>query len=81
MRVAKSDSVFMDLAVGDALLLSGAPAAFDAVVVERLRAIRWEAGTLQRYLAANPETRILLQQYFERDLSEKVDYMGKELPT
>ena len=85
VRVAKSDSVFMDLAVGgivgDALLLSGAPAAFDAVVVERLRAIRWEAGTLQRYLAANPETRILLQQYFERDLSEKVDYMGKELPT
>jgi hypothetical protein len=34
--------------------------------------MRWEVELLDRYLAANPETRIVLQKYLARDLSGKV---------
>ena len=58
--------------VGSALLLSGVPAEVDAVVVEPVRCMRWEVEPLDRYLAANPETRIALQKCLVRDLAGKV---------
>jgi CRP-like cAMP-binding protein len=58
--------------VGSALLLSGVPADADAVVVEPVRCMRWEVEPLDRYLAANPETRIVFQKYLALDLAGKV---------
>jgi hypothetical protein len=34
--------------------------------------MRWEVEPLDRYLAANPETRIALQKYLARDLAGKM---------
>jgi len=42
------------------------------VVVEPVRCMRWEVVPFDRYLAANPETRIILQKYLARDLAGKV---------
>jgi Popeye protein conserved region len=76
VRVTRDDGVFRELVaghiVGSALLLSGVPADVDAVVVETVRCMRWEVEPLERYLAANPETRIVLQKYLSRDLAGKV---------
>jgi len=76
VRVTKGDLVIAELGagnyVGSALLLSGAPAEVDAVAVEPVRAVRWEVATLVRYLAANPETRIVMQRYLARDLAGKL---------
>jgi CRP-like cAMP-binding protein len=76
VRVTRDDRVFRELVaghiVGSALLLSGVTADVDAVVVEPVRCMRWEVGPLDRYLAANPETRIVLQKYLARDLATKV---------
>jgi hypothetical protein len=76
VRVTRDDGVFGELVAGDivgsALLLSGVPADVDAVVVEPVRCMRWEVEPLDRYLTANPETRIVLQKYLARDLAGKV---------
>jgi hypothetical protein len=76
VRVARDDRVFGELAaghmVGSALLLSGVPADADAVVVEPVRCMRWEVEPLDRYLAANPETRIVFQKYLALDLAGKL---------
>jgi hypothetical protein len=76
VRFTRDDGVFGELVAGDivgsALLLSGVPAEVDAVVVEPVRCMRWEVEPLDRYLAANPETRIVLQKYLARDLAGKV---------
>ena len=76
VRVTRDDGVFAELVpgqiVGSALLLSGVPADVDAVAVEPVRCIRWEVELLDRYLTANPETRIVLQKYLARDLAGKV---------
>ena len=76
VRVTRDDRVFRELVaghiVGSALLLSGVTPDVDAVVVEPVRCVRWEVGPLDRYLAANPETRIVLQKYLARDLATKV---------
>jgi Cyclic nucleotide-binding domain len=58
--------------VGSALLLTGTPARVDALAVEPVRAVRWETKTLERYLSANPETRILMQQHLALDLAGKL---------
>ena len=58
--------------MGSALLLSGITADVDAVVVEPVRCMRWEVELLDRYLAANPETRIVLQKLLARDLATKL---------
>jgi len=58
--------------VGSALLLSGAVAEVDAVTTEPARTVRWQAGTLERYLNANPETRNLFQRHLARDLAGKL---------
>jgi len=63
--------------VGSALLLSGVAADVDAVVVEPVRCVRWEVEPLDRYLAANPETRIVLQEYLARDLAGKLSTAAK----
>jgi len=77
VRVTRGDRVLGDLVagniVGSALLLSGVPADVDAVVVDPIRAMRWEADTLERYLAANPETRNIMQRHLARDLSRKLE--------
>jgi hypothetical protein len=76
VRVTRDDGVFGELVaghiVGSALLLSGVAAVVDAVVVEPVRCMRWEVEPLVRYLAANPEARIVLQKYLARDLAGKV---------
>jgi hypothetical protein len=76
VRVTRDDRVFGDLTtghiVGSALLLSGATADVDAEVIEPVRCMRWEIEPLERYLAANPETRIVLQRYLARDLAGKM---------
>ena len=81
VRVTRDDRVFGELVaghiVGSALLLSGVTADADAVVVEPVRCMRWEVEPLDRYLAANPETRIVLQKYLARDLARKVLAAGK----
>jgi hypothetical protein len=63
--------------VGSALMLSGIPSDVDAVAVERVRAVRWEVGSLEPYLAANPETRIVMQRHLAHDLAGKV--LGRSL--
>jgi Cyclic nucleotide-binding domain/Popeye protein conserved region len=58
VRVTRDERILGELVagnlVGSALLLTGAPADADATVVEPVRAMRWEVGTLERYLSANP---------------------------
>jgi hypothetical protein len=45
--------------------------------MEPVRALRWEVETLERYLVANPEVRIVLQRHLARDLAGKfVSYAG-----
>jgi len=39
--------------------------------------VRWEVEPLDRYLAANPETRIVLQEYLARDLAGKLSTAAK----
>src|SRR3954451_13520827 len=67
VKVSNNNRILGELGEGDivgsALLLSGAPADVDALVVEPVRSMPWETGPLDRYLAANPETRILMQKY------------------
>ena len=63
--------------VGSALILSGLPADFDAVVEAPVRVVRWGIGTLEKYLNANPEVRIAMQRHLARDLSRKVGHLAK----
>ncbi|MFZ0522894.1 MAG: hypothetical protein WAL95_17840 [Candidatus Acidiferrales bacterium] len=76
VRFTRDDRLLGDLVaghiVGSALLLSGVAADGDATVVEPVRCMRWQVEPLNRYLAANPETRIILQQHLARDLAGKV---------
>lgn len=76
VRVARYEGVLGDLVagnlVGSALLMSGTPSDVDAVVIEPVRALRWEVETLERYLTANPEVRIVLQRHLARDLGGKL---------
>ncbi len=65
--------------VGSAMLLTGTPAEVDAVVSEPVRVLRWESGTLERFLNAHPDTRIVLQRHLARDLAGKLQRLGKTL--
>jgi CRP-like cAMP-binding protein len=58
--------------VGSAVLLSGVPADVDAVVLEPVRAMRWDVTTLERYLNLNHETRIVMLRHLARDLAGKL---------
>jgi membrane protein implicated in regulation of membrane protease activity len=82
VRVARNEGVLGDLVagnfVGSVLQLSGTPAEVDAVAIEPVRALRWEVETLERYLSANPEVRIVLQRHLARDLAGKfVSYVRR----
>jgi len=76
VRLSKDGRVLGDLnpgdSVGSALILNGIQSDVEAVTVEPLRAIRWQIGTLQKYLSANPETRAVMQQHLARDLAGKI---------
>ena len=76
VRVTKDGRVIGDMipgdVVGSALILTGIPSSVDAVTVEPVRAMRWETGTLQKYLSANPEIRDAMQQHLTRDLAGKI---------
>ena len=80
VRVMRDGRVLGELIAGDivgsALIFSGVPSDVDAVTVERVRAMRWQVGTLQRYLAANPETRGVMQRHLTRDLARKVERLS-----
>ena len=82
VQVTKEGQVLGELGageiVGSALLLTGAPSTVDAVAVEPARTVRWEAGTMERYLDANPETRNVFQRHLARDLAGKVQRLGKD---
>ena len=77
VRITKDSRVLGELGAGDfvgsALIFSGIPAEVDAVTVEPGRAMRWELGSLQRYLAANPETRTVMLKHVARDLAGKIE--------
>lgn len=85
VRVAKGDRVLGELAAGDlvgsALLLSGVPADVDAVAMEPVRAMSWQVETLQRFLAANPETRIIMLRHLASDLATKIVRLGRGSPS
>jgi hypothetical protein len=80
VRVTRDGRVLGELSAGDivgsALILSGIPADVDAVTVERVRAMRWQVQTLQRYLAANPETRTVMQRHLAHDLARKLERLS-----
>ena len=63
--------------VGSALMLSGLQAEVDATVENPVRAIRWQVATLERYLNANPDTRIAMQRHLARDLAMKVTHLAR----
>ena len=77
VRVTRDGRVLGELIAGDVvgsvLIFSSIQAEVDAVVLEPGRAMRWQFGTLERYLAANPETRTIMLQHVARDLAEKVE--------
>jgi CRP-like cAMP-binding protein len=83
VRVTRSGHILGELVagefVGSALIFSGIPAEVDAVTVEPGRAMRWELGTLQRYFAANPETRTVILQDVTRDLAGKMEHVTEAL--
>jgi CRP-like cAMP-binding protein len=64
--------------VGSALILSGLQAEVEAVVESPVRAVRWQVGTLERYLNANPETRTAIQRHVARDLAMKVQHLASD---
>jgi hypothetical protein len=64
--------------VGSALLLTGAVADLEAVTLEPSRMLRWELGTLERYLNANPNTRIVFQRHLARELAGKLERVSRD---
>jgi len=81
VRVTRGGHVLGELMAGDfvgsALILSGIAPELDAVTVEPGRAMRWEVGALERYLAANPETRTVMLKDVARDLAGKMERLTR----
>jgi len=86
VRVTKDEQVIGALEsgqlVGSALILSGVQADVEAVVESPVRGMRWQVGTLERYLDANPDTRAAMQRHLARDLAKKVEDLagGRAMP-
>jgi CRP-like cAMP-binding protein len=80
VRITRGDHALGELVagnfVGSALLMSGVLSNVDAVVIEPVRALRWDLTTLESYLHANPETRIVMLRQLSRDLSGKVGLLS-----
>jgi hypothetical protein len=76
VRLIRDEHVIGELGagslVGSALLMSGVLPDVDAVAPQPVRLLRWEVETLERYLGANPETRIIMQRHLARDLAAKL---------
>jgi len=83
VRVTKGERILGDLVagtiVGSALLFSGIPSEVDATVAEPVHAITWDLGTLQKYLDANPETRLAMQRHLAVDLAAKLGQQITEI--
>ena len=81
MQVARNGQILGELHsgefVGSSLILSGVTPDVDAVTTEPVRALRWEVAALEKYLAANPETRSVMQRHLVRDLAGKVERLSK----
>jgi CRP-like cAMP-binding protein len=81
VRITRSEHPLGELVagnyVGSALLMSGVPSDVEAVVIEPVRSIQWEVTTLERYLTANPETRVAMLRHVSRDLSGKVALLSR----
>lgn len=67
--------------VGSALVLSGSAPEVDAVTMEPARTVRWDVETLQTYLDAHPETRIVMQRHLTRDLAGKLTRTSADAAT
>ncbi len=84
VRAAKDGRMFGDLNPGDfvgsALILSGIPSNVAAVIVEPLRAMRWQIGILEKYLSANSETLNLMQRISPITSLEKSDVWLRSHP-
>ncbi len=82
VQVARNGQILGELRsgefVGSSLILSGIAPDVDAVTTEPVRALRWEVATLEKYLAANPETRSVMQRHLARDLAGKVERLSKK---
>ena len=82
VQVSKNGRILGELGAGDivgsAIVLSGGPAEVDAVTVEPVRALRWEAARLRRYLEADPETRTVFQRNLTHDLAGKLRRLGED---
>ena len=63
---------------GSALILSGLQTDVEAVVESPVRAMRWQIGTLERYLNANPDTRAAMQRHLAHDLATKVEHLASD---
>ena len=76
VRVTQGERLLGDLVpgqiVGSTLTFTGVPPVVDASAAEPVRAVRWEIGTLESYLASNPDVRIAMQQHLARDLAGKL---------
>jgi len=76
VRVTKDGQLLGELIPGDlvgsALILSGIPSNVEAWAMEPLRAMRWQIGTLEKYLSGNPETRGVMQRHLAHDLAGKI---------
>jgi len=79
--VSRDERGVVDLVAGDivgsTLLMTGALADVDAVVVEPTRALRWELVSLERYLAANPDARITMFKHLSRDFAGKLGLLSE----
>ncbi len=64
--------------VASALILTGVQADVEAVVETPVRAVRWQLGTLQPYLNANPDTRTAMQRHLAHDLATKVEHLASD---
>jgi hypothetical protein len=83
VRIARNGRALGELVAGhlagSTLLFSGVPADVDAVASEPVRAFSWQIETLERYLAANPDVRIVVQRHLARDLAGKlVSYVDSQ---
>lgn len=79
VRVSRDERAIVELAagnvVGSTLMMTGAPPDVDAVVVEPIRAISWEVVSLERFLAANPETRVTFLSHLSRDFAGQIGFL------
>lgn len=85
VRIARNGRALGELVAGhlagSTLLFSGVVADVDAVASEPVRAFSWQIETLERYLAANPDVRIVVQRHLARDLAGKlISYVGSQNP-